>query len=426
MKITILTYGSAGDVVPYISLALGLMERHHEVILATSRNFEAQVKSMGIHYKPLPGDTQATLESKEGMQWMATGNTKSFFKELSAIASKNVKEMQRASADACSEAQLVIAGTLMLFYAVTISEKFKIPLMIAIVNPVCTATGEFPHLLISQKPMPFRFLNKLTYKLVNKEFQKSRIAAINAWRNELGLDPEKRNIYKRIDQLKIPVIHGYSPFLLPKPADWGPHVSVTGIWKADRKYFPAISQPEDLTEWLKAGSAPIYFGFGSMPVLHPEEIQNMVYEICRETGARAIINAGWSNFEGKTNHPDDPVYFIKYTDLEWLFPQCSLIVHHGGVGTTHLSLESGIPTIICSIFWDNPLWGERLKILDVGGHIRFKDLDKEKLLHAIRQLRLEDKKKRAIDIGILVSQENGLKSAVDQIEKYMSSAPVYS
>jgi sterol 3beta-glucosyltransferase len=426
MKITILTYGSAGDVVPYISLALGLMERNHEVILAAPQNFETQIKSMGIRYKPLPGDTQAILESKEGMQWMATGNTKLFFKELNAIASRNQYEMQRDSVAACSDAQLIIAGTLMLFYATNISEKYKIPFIIAIVKPVCTATGEFPHLFISQKRLPFRFLNKLTHKLVNKEFQKSRIAAINEWRKNLGLGPEKRNIYKRIAQLKVPVIHGYSPYLLPKPADWGPHVAVTGIWKADRKYFPAQSQPEDLTDWLKAGSAPIYFGFGSMPVLNPKEIQNMVYEICGETGARAIINAGWSNFEGKTNHPDEPVYFIKYTDLEWLFPQCSLIVHHGGVGTTHLSLESGIPTIICSIFWDNPLWGERLKTLDVGAHIRFKDLDKEKLIQTIRQLRLEDKKKKAVDMGKRVREEKGLQSAVDLIEKYLSSAPVYS
>jgi sterol 3beta-glucosyltransferase len=426
MKITILTYGSAGDVVPYISLALGLMERNHEVILAAPGNFESQVKSMGIHYKPLPGDTQAILESKEGMEWMATGNTKLFFKELRAIASKNQYEMQRDSVAACSDAQLVIAGTLMLFYAVTISEKLKIPLIIAIVNPVCTATGEFPHLFISQKSLPFHFLNKLTHKLVYKEFQKSSSAAYNEWRKKLGLDPEKRSIYKRIDQLKVPVIHGYSPYLLPKPADWGPHVSVTGIWKADRKYFPAPSQSTDLTDWLKAGSAPIYFGFGSMPVLNPKEIQNMVYEICSETGVRAIINAGWSNFEGKNNHPDEPVFFVKYTDLEWLFPQCSLIVHHGGVGTTHLSLESGVPTIICSIFWDNPLWGERLKVLDVGAHIRFKDLDKEKLLQAIRRLRLEDKKKKAVDAAKRVREERGLKSAVDVIEKYLTSAPVYT
>jgi sterol 3beta-glucosyltransferase len=47
MKITILTYGSAGDVVPYISLALGLMDRNHEVILAAPQNFESQVKNAG-------------------------------------------------------------------------------------------------------------------------------------------------------------------------------------------------------------------------------------------------------------------------------------------------------------------------------------------------------------------------------------------
>src|SRR5579864_5930151 len=97
MKITILTYGSAGDVVPYISLALGLMEKNHDVILAAPENFESQVKSTGIHYMPLFGNSQAVLESKEGMQWMATGNTKSFFKELNAISYKNRLERQRDS-----------------------------------------------------------------------------------------------------------------------------------------------------------------------------------------------------------------------------------------------------------------------------------------------------------------------------------------
>ena len=47
MKIIILAYGSVGKVVPYISPALGLMERNHEDILAAPQNFEPQVKSMG-------------------------------------------------------------------------------------------------------------------------------------------------------------------------------------------------------------------------------------------------------------------------------------------------------------------------------------------------------------------------------------------
>lgn len=425
MKITILTYGSAGDVVPYISLALGLTERNYEVILAAPQNFENQVKKMGIHYLPLEGDTQAILESDQGMQWMATGNTKLFFKELNALANKTRKELQRDALAACQDAQLIISGTLMLNYATTISEKLKIPFLIAIVNPVCVATKAFPHLFIAQKPLPFGFLNKLTHHLVFKEYQKSLQAAIDSWRTSLGLEPEQRNTYSQINKLKVPVLHGYSPNLLPKPADWGEHVSVTGVWKTDQKYTVVQKQPEELINWLKAGDAPVYFGFGSMPVRNPKEVQDMIYEICRETGIRAIINAGWSSFEGRDNQLADPVYFIKYTDLPWLFPQCSLIVHHGGVGTTHISLESGIPTIICSIFWDNPLWGERLKTLDVGAHIRFKDLNKEKLIRAIKELSNENKKANAFHLGKRVREENGLNMAVDLIEKYMPTAPVY-
>jgi sterol 3beta-glucosyltransferase len=426
MKITILTYGSAGDVVPYMSLALGLMEKGHDVILAAPQNFENQVKSLGIHYMPLYGNSQAVLESDEGMQWMATGNTKLFFKELNAIAYKNRLERQRDSVEACRDAQFIIVGTLMLFYATTISEKFKIPFLIAIVNPVCVATKAFPHLFITQKVLPFGFLNVLTHKLVFKEYQKSATPVLNVWRKSLGLEDINGSVYSKIASLRVPVIHGYSPHLLPKPADWDEHISVTGFWRTDPKYLPHQPPEEELINWLNAGSAPVYFGFGSMPVLNPKEIQMMVYEICRETGIRAIINAGWSNFEGKHNQLSDPVYFIKYTDLSWLFPLCSLIVHHGGVGTTHISLESGVPTIICSIFWDNPLWGERLRMLDIGAHIRFKDLTKEKLIQAIKELNTEDKKAKAFHLGKFVREENGLKSAIDHIEKYLPLAPVYS
>jgi sterol 3beta-glucosyltransferase len=426
MKITILTYGSAGDVVPYISLALGLMDRKHEVILAAPQNFETQVKNKGIHYMPLEGDSQAILESEEGMQWMATGETKLFFKKLTEIANKTRYELQRDSIKACEGADLIVVGTLMLYYAVTISEKLKIPFLIALVNPVCVATSKFPHFFVTQKMLPFGFLNSLTHKLVFNTTHKSFLEPFNEWRESLGLNSTRNNVYTRIDKLKIPVIHGYSPTLLSRPSDWGPHVSVTGIWKRDQQNSNSSTPSEDLVNWLNAGAPPVYFGFGSMPVLNPKAIQNMVREICEETGNRAIINAGWSNFEDKKNDLDDPIYFIRYTNLEWLFPKCKIIVHHGGVGTTHLSLESGVPTIICSVFWDNPLWGEQLKKLNVGAHIRFKDLEKNKLIAAIRRLQADEVKQNAQILGKKVKEENGLQAAIDLIEQYSSRAPVYS
>jgi sterol 3beta-glucosyltransferase len=426
MKITILTYGSAGDVLPYISLALGLMETNHEVILAAPQNFEDLIRRYGIHYSPLYGNSQALLESEQGQKWMAAGDTKTFIKELSSLVHNIRYELQRDALAACQNAQLIIAGTLMLYYAVTISEKLQIPMIIAVVNPVCVATTEFPHLLMTQKKLPFGFLNLLTYNLVFKQYHKSRSDTFNEWRRKLGITHFKGNVYDQIKKLKIPVIHGYSENLLSKPRDWEPHVSVTGVWKTDKKYAERDKPDKAFMNWINSGEPPVYFGFGSMPVLDPNAVQQMIFDICDELGIRAVINAGWSKFNGTQNEFNDKVYFIKHADLEWLFPLCSIIVHHGGVGTTHLSLEAGVPTIICSILWDNPLWGERLKHLNIGSHIRFKDLDKNKLIKAIKRLQDEKVKKNAIHMGDKVRKEKGLNNAIDFIDKYKDTAPVYN
>jgi sterol 3beta-glucosyltransferase len=426
MKITILTYGSAGDVVPYIALALGLMDRSHEVILAAPQNFELLIKDHKIHYMPLHGDTQALIESELGLKWMAAGDTKSFFKELSSLFYNIRYELQRDTMAACQESQAIIIGTLMINFGTTLSEKLKIPFLIANVNPTSVSTKAFPHYVVTHKVLPFGFLNALTYKIAFNSYSKQTRNQINEWRSSLGLQATETNVFNQTKQLKVPVLLGYSANLLPKPSDWGQHIGVTGVWKINSGNKSAEGPPEEFAQWIRAGSPPVYFGFGSMPILNPSEIQNMVSEICEETGVRAIINAGWSKFERTPGSVNDKVYLIKHANLEWLFPQCSIIVHHGGIGTTHLSLESGVPTIICSIFADNPLWGERLERLNIGKHIRFKDIDKNKIIKAIRHLQNDKIRSRAMQIGGKVRAENGLKTAVDMIGYYLPKAPIYS
>ena len=414
-----------GDVLPYISLALGLMDRRHEIILAAPENFEQLVKDHGIHYMPLKGNTQAILESEQGQKWMAAGDTKSFFKEMGLLFYNVRQELQNDATAACQDAEGIIIGTLMINYGTTLSENLNLPFLFAIVNPVNVSTRAFPHFIVAYKSLPLGYLNALTYKLAFKSYSKQTAGQINVWRESIGLPASTVVVHDQVKKLKTPVIHGYSPNLLPKPKDWEKHIFVTGVWKTDGGKKQASMPSEEFVQWIRSGTAPIYFGFGSMPILNPAEIQQMVSEICEETGMRAIINAGWSDFGGKKNDVKSPLYFIKQTDLEWLFPQCSVIVHHGGVGTTHVSLESGVPTIICSIFADNPLWGERLERLKIGKHIRFRELDKNKLIQAIKQLQNDEMRKRAKLVGSKVGEENGLKTALDLIEKYLPGAPVY-
>jgi sterol 3beta-glucosyltransferase len=56
MKITILTYGSRGDVQPFIALSSGLLARGHSVKLAAASRFKALVEEHGIDFIPEAGD----------------------------------------------------------------------------------------------------------------------------------------------------------------------------------------------------------------------------------------------------------------------------------------------------------------------------------------------------------------------------------
>ena len=56
MKITILTYGSRGDVQPFIPLSLGLIAHGHSVKLAAPARFKSLVEEQDIHFVPLAGD----------------------------------------------------------------------------------------------------------------------------------------------------------------------------------------------------------------------------------------------------------------------------------------------------------------------------------------------------------------------------------
>lgn len=42
------------------------------------------------------------------------------------------------------------------------------------------------------------------------------------------------------------------------------------------------------------------------------------------------------------------------------------VVHHGGAGTTASALRSGVPSLVCPFFGDQPYWADRVHSLGVG------------------------------------------------------------
>lgn len=429
MNISLLTMGTLGDLRPFLALALGLQETGHQVSLAAPENFETYLQQFPISYNSLAGNTQEILESEEGRRWMASGNVKEFMKALQRISHEIRYELQRDLLLACQDCDVMIVHPLLLPHVTTLSEKLKKPFLLATPFPFVSATKEFPQFLVRAKRLPFGFLNQLTHQVFSKVWQNSNAGDINEWRSQLELAPLRGSVFKRLAQQRIPILHAYSPSIIPHPKDWGDHNFITGQWKMDDKYIPKHSEEktsDHLAAWLDRGQAPIYFGFGSLPVLEPQNMIDMVLDITKSLNARAIVASGWSNMTVEGTPLQDSVFMIKSAEHEWLFPRCSCVIHHGGAGTTHTALASGTPSMICSTYADQPFWGERITELNVGRHLPFPKMTKENLTRAIQDLQDESVKARAAELGKSIKAENGLQNAMDWLEKHLSAVPIYT
>lgn len=112
---------------------------------------------------------------------------------------------------------------------------------------------------------------------------------------------------------------------------------------------PEYDPEPELDKFLRAGPPPVYIGFGSIVIEHPERLTEVILEAVRQTGVRAIVSKGWSNL-GENIPPNPQVLFIGDCPHEWLFQRVSAVIHHGGAGTTACGLLNGRPTTIVPFF----------------------------------------------------------------------------
>ena len=214
------------------------------------------------------------------------------------------------------------------------------------------------------------------------------------------------------------MLYGFSPSVVPMPADWGPANHITGYWFLD----PAEdwTPPAALLKFLQAGPAPVYIGFGSMSSRKPEETAELVIKALKKTNQRALLFSGWGGLH-KEGLPDS-LFMIDTTPHAWLFPRMAAVVHHGGAGTTASGLRAGVPSIVVPFFGDQAFWGKRVHDLGVGpAPIPRKKLSVDVLAQAIQEsVTNSAMQQRAADLGSKIRAEDGIANAVEIIQNHFT------
>ena len=222
-----------------------------------------------------------------------------------------------------------------------------------------------------------------------------------------------------LDRLRIPYTYCWSPALIPKPKDWGRHISISGF------YFLSLAsnyQPDpDLAEFLASGRPPVYIGFGSIVVDDPNAMTNLIFEAVRKTGQRALVSKGWGGLGGDELDKPDGVFMLGNCPHDWLFQKVSCVVHHGGAGTTAAGIATGRPTVVVPFFGDQPFWGAMVARAGAGPlPIPFKELTAEKLANAILECLKPETLERAKEMGESIRVEDGCASGAASFHAQMN------
>jgi sterol 3beta-glucosyltransferase len=424
-QILILALGSRGDVQPYVTLGQALRQAGHRVRIATFALFEPMARAAGLEFLPVYGDAKGLLRTASQNGMLTGGNVLKAARALQySYGSLAASLPVDLAGSKLHGTDLVLNQLPCNLFGWDIAEYLGIPHAQVSVIPLAR-TRYHPLMGFTTGLGKIPGYNRLTFYLGEQIGWQMFRAAVNRWRKLAGLAPQPFfGVYGRMEKERTPIINGFNEQVIPRPPDWGAHIHMTGWWMPEdleqESDQPAWTPPDDLRQFLEKGSPPVFIGFGSMPVRHPIQTTAMIIEAIQESRQRAILHSGWAGLDG-----DLPANILRidYAPYSWLFPRMSVVIHHGGSGTTGYALSAGVPSFVVPFGFDQDMWGTRGAELGVGpAPLPFHSLDVESLAARIHDA-VENPVYRSCsaDLGNRLRAEKGVMRAVSIIEHMVSA-----
>jgi sterol 3beta-glucosyltransferase len=418
MKIGLLSYGTRGDVQPFIGLAHALRARGHDVVVGAPENHVAFVRSSGLTVHPLAGDSDALFASEQGKRWVLEG---SFTRLMQALVAQFRALSERVEKDAravSADADVLVGGALASGVTRLHAEERGIPWTVAHTFPG-RPTRAFPSAMVS---LPFGLPG-----VVNRQLSSWMLRLVwlalhdidDGMRDRRGLVRAAHEPTTALFSSGRASLHLWSPALVPPPSDWPAHEHVTGFCALPTSARAGLGETRalgDVEEFLAAGPPPVYLGLGSMPVLDAHKTLALFTDVVRALGVRALVGGNFVGVDVNALLPST-MRAVGPVDHDALFPRCAGVLHHGGAGSTHTSLRAGRPTFVCTVLGDQPFWGRVVARHGAGAWTPFRSLTAEKLKRGLATLFEPRVVERARALGAQMKAEpDGAAAAAARLE----------
>ncbi|QBE65698.1 glycosyltransferase [Pseudoduganella lutea] len=422
MRIGLQTWGSHGDVRPFLALAEGLQRAGHDVTLvitcvdsdAYGRLDSPSGLTIRVVASPVLGPEAAeavgatVFETNDPMRQMA---------KIMRVAFAPVEDQMFAAAQRlCAECDAVI-GHFFVSPLRVAAEAAGVPYV-----AVMLSHGGVPSAWSHPVPVPRmgKTGNRLLWWLTRLAINRALKPDINTLRARAGLPP----VHDVVDEMWLSpllTLVAVSPVIAEHQPDWPAAVQVSGFLD-----MPNIAVegalPAGLDAFLAAGEAPIYMTLGSwMPadVDWQARTLQLLTEAARLAECRAIIQS--ADARGCGFASTNEVLYVQAAPHHAIFPRCFAVLHHGGAGTTQSATLAGKPSVVVPHISEQQHWGSELRRLGIAGKpVHRRKATPEKLAGLIRQARATPAMTvAAVAAATMMRREDGVATAVGMIERVL-------
>lgn len=408
-RILLSTFGSFGDLYPYLALGLELQRRGHAVTVATSAVYRKQVETVGLGFHAVRPDI--SLDDREAIAYVmdARHGAERLLRYLAACARESYEDILAAAGRAD------IIGTHPATYAsVLAAQKLRMPWFSTILAPL-SLFSMYDAPMVAPAPwlVHLRFLGPGFLRAVLALGMHKALGWIQPLldlRRELGLGPTCNPVFAGQHSPSL-VLALFSRYLASPQPDWPRQTVVTGF-----QFFEHGALPLELETFLDAGPAPVVFTLGSSAVGAAGDFYRSSLQAVERLGCRAVFLTG-AHPQGLPDMLPRSVLSVAYAPHSLLFPRAAAIVHQGGIGTTAQALRSGRPMLVVPFAFDqfdNGNRARRLGVAEVLYRSRYTASSAEKLMRPL--VENSSYSQAASVVGEKIRAEQGRKCAADAIE----------
>ncbi|MEZ5277653.1 MAG: glycosyltransferase [Opitutaceae bacterium] len=413
MHAILTSHGSTGDIYPMIGLGVALQNAGHQASFATSPPFRAEIEAAGLNYLQIPPLwSQANLAYWMGvLQSHSTPlmQLRALYRAARPHISSLIDEMDRhlQTADALISSYLFPMNR-------ALAERHGLPF----------ATFAFAHNTVPSRYHPpeglprLRFMpgpiqqswNRTCWRLGNLLVDTVINQTIARELKARGL-PQVRDFFSKPADL---VLLGVSKGLMHPPFKLNPRFRFVGYSRWQASHSGKLES--EILAFTRGGKVPI-LTFGSMVYDRPGRWMGRLVNNW-PSERKLIIQEGWGRLKPPPGHPN--LFSIGPCSHDQLFSHASVVIHHGGAGTTASVLHAGRPHIVVPHIADQHFFSGEVKRLGVGHRIR-KSRWPELLHQTVQQIEQDPSlAERVADARRILQNEDGPGEAVREIEAFVA------